>query len=329
MAFDGDPYRTLGLARGASLDEVKRAYRRLAKANHPDAAGSGALGAIPRDPGRLRAARRRGGRAGPKPSGPSGGDAGGSRRPSAADPDRADATRRAYGGRARPGGPRTARPGEADPPADPRRARAPGTGRRPGLGAAPETGRRRGKATLGSTSYDDATAGPFEPDWSGASWYGTTSGTYWTINPKEYADPRKHGPEYQARARRSTGSTSEGAADGDGRSQPPSHELGVAVGHDRRARRRSRHRCDHHGPDGPARGRRTAATHRRPGPRSGPGAVRPRPCADRSAGRRPSRSGRSRARGLAARSPSGSAGWSARSPAAAASPRPATPRSIP
>jgi hypothetical protein len=31
------------------------------------------------------------------------------------------------------------------------------------------------------------------------SWYGTTSGTYWTLNPKEYADPRKHGPEYQAR----------------------------------------------------------------------------------------------------------------------------------
>jgi hypothetical protein len=44
--------------------------------------------------------------------------------------------------------------------------------------------------------------GPFEPDWRGASWYGTTSGTYWTLNPKEYADPRKHGPEYQARARR-------------------------------------------------------------------------------------------------------------------------------
>ncbi|MEJ7749480.1 MAG: J domain-containing protein, partial [Candidatus Limnocylindrales bacterium] len=43
MAFDTDPYRTLGLARGASLAEVKRAYRRLAKANHPDAAGEAAL----------------------------------------------------------------------------------------------------------------------------------------------------------------------------------------------------------------------------------------------------------------------------------------------
>jgi hypothetical protein len=27
-------------------------------------------------------------------------------------------------------------------------------------------------------------------------------GTYWTLNPREYADPRKHGPDYAARARR-------------------------------------------------------------------------------------------------------------------------------
>ena len=38
-----DPYRTLGLERGAPIDEVKRAYRRLVKANHPDAAGEAAL----------------------------------------------------------------------------------------------------------------------------------------------------------------------------------------------------------------------------------------------------------------------------------------------
>ncbi|MBA2757526.1 MAG: J domain-containing protein, partial [Chloroflexi bacterium] len=43
MASDADPYRTLGLARSATLAEVKRAYRRLAKANHPDAVGGGAL----------------------------------------------------------------------------------------------------------------------------------------------------------------------------------------------------------------------------------------------------------------------------------------------
>jgi hypothetical protein len=67
------------------------------------------------------------------------------------------------------------------------------------------------KATLGSTSYDDAVQEPFEPEWQGASWYGRASGTYWTVNPKEYADPRKHGPEYQERARRASGRATDGA----------------------------------------------------------------------------------------------------------------------
>jgi len=39
----GDPYRTLGLTPGASAAEIKRAYRALAKANHPDSAGERAL----------------------------------------------------------------------------------------------------------------------------------------------------------------------------------------------------------------------------------------------------------------------------------------------
>ena len=43
MAPASDPYRTLGLNRGASLADVKRAYRALAKKNHPDAAGPSAL----------------------------------------------------------------------------------------------------------------------------------------------------------------------------------------------------------------------------------------------------------------------------------------------
>ena len=75
-----------------------------------------------------------------------------------------------------------------------------------GLRPAPRrsTGRRRtpNKATPYSTSYEAVDEEPFEPGWSGATWYGASSGTYWTINPKEYADPRKHGPEYQRRARR-------------------------------------------------------------------------------------------------------------------------------
>jgi hypothetical protein len=183
MPFEPDPYRTLGLTRGATLDEVKRAYRRLAKANHPDAAGPDALSRFLA----IQAAydRLMGQAGGPRPG--ARGAPAARPRPSAADPDRTEATRRAH--RARP------------------RADANGPATNPGTSGdgPPRTRAARGKATLGSTSYDGAEAGPFEPDWGGASWYGTTSGTYWTINPKEYADPRKHGPEYQARARRSTG----------------------------------------------------------------------------------------------------------------------------
>ena len=203
MATEPDPYRTLGLPRTASLTEVKAAYRRLAKANHPDTAGEAA---IPRflaiqaayerlagpTPGRRAAAA-------PTPPPPK-------RQPWEADPDRSDATHRAYGGRARrPAGstsrktgsrPKTGASGGGTSGARP----AGGTGTTDGAGSTKDPK----KATLGSTSYDEADREAFEPDWAGSSWYGTTSGTYWTINPKEYADPRKHGPEYQARARRSS-----------------------------------------------------------------------------------------------------------------------------
>lgn len=196
MASNADPYRTLGLDRGASVDDVKRAYRRLAKVNHPDAAGPGAL---PRFLAIQAAYEQLVGpdaaRGGPQAA----------RRSSAPEPDRSGATRRAYGGG------RTTRPGARSRPAPGPRPgaqrpgpEAPGTGAPGPTGSGPTPRAGRGKATLGSTSYDGADAGPFEPDWGGASWYGTTSGTYWTINPKEYADPRKHGPEYQARARRAT-----------------------------------------------------------------------------------------------------------------------------
>ncbi len=234
MALDADPYRTLGLARGASREEVKRAYRALAKAHHPDAAGEKAL---PRFLA-IQAAYEQliDGSIGPRGRGSAA-----ARKPWEADDDRSDATRRAYGGRARgprpspgagPTGAGGARPGGRGTAGA---AGAPG-GRAAGGGAGPTgstgggqaggstggprsgTGGTRGsadppnKATLGSTSYDGADSGPFEPDWDDASWYGTTSGTYWTLNPKEYADPRKHGPEYQARARRSARSRAEAVA---------------------------------------------------------------------------------------------------------------------
>jgi len=188
MATDPDPYRTLGLSRDATLDEVRRAYRRLAKANHPDAAGEAALprflaiqAAYDTIAGPDARTRRPGATRAPGP-----------RRAWDAERERTEATYRAYGGRSR----RSRPSGGAGP--GPR----PGADRPPGTSRPPRPERPPNKATLGSTSYDGADAEPFEPDWVGASWYGTTSGTYWTLNPKEYADPRKHGPEYQARARR-------------------------------------------------------------------------------------------------------------------------------
>jgi hypothetical protein len=257
MNLDADPYRTLGLTRGASLDEVKRAYRRLAKANHPDAAGAAAL---PRFLA-IHAAYEQivGGSA--SPAGP---QATSRRRPSSADAERADATRRAYGGRprapragtgpdparaqsqgsttgssgTRPGAARPGRKrgdpagrtgqGAAGAPGAPGAARASGASDAP-PGGTTEANPARGKATLGSTSYDGADAGPFEPDWGGASWYGTTSGTYWTINPKEYADPRKHGPEYQARARRAAATPGAAADPAGAGAQPEAAAHGAAA----------------------------------------------------------------------------------------------------
>ena len=192
-----DPYRTLGLERGASLDDVKKAYRRLAKANHPDAAGEAAL------PRFLAIQAAYDQIAGPDAGNRASTAAARQARPRRAwdaDPDRAGATRRAYGGRPRP------RPGPAPDHAPDRGPPDQSAGADQAPGPAPRTAGRPDrppkKATLGSTSYDGVEAETFDPDWGGASWYGTTSGTYWTLNPKEYADPRKHGPEYQARARR-------------------------------------------------------------------------------------------------------------------------------
>src|SRR5690349_24851008 len=107
-----DPYRTLGLLPGAPMAEVKKAYRRLAKAYHPDSAGEAALPrflAIHEAYERLVTGRSRGGA----------GARGASARPAAApaaepwraDPERARAARErartgraSSGTRAQPGG---------------------------------------------------------------------------------------------------------------------------------------------------------------------------------------------------------------------------------
>jgi curved DNA-binding protein CbpA len=209
MAQPLDPYRTLGLSPGASQDEIRRAYRRLAKANHPDSAGEAAL---PRflaiqaayellessNAGHPGAAHRSATR--PRPG-----------QAWDADPERARATREAYGRRRSGAGTsaseETASSSASSSTSDSTKPGSGTTGPAPADDAETKTrrrrpGRSRKKATLGSTSYDAAEDEPFEPDWSGGTWYGASSGTYWTINPKEYADPRKHGPEYQRRARR-------------------------------------------------------------------------------------------------------------------------------
>jgi hypothetical protein len=183
VANDADSYRTLGLSPGASADDIRRAYRRLAKANHPDSAGEKAL---PRFLAIQAAYESLAGVAGTRRPGarPTGARAT-PREPWRPDPERTRATRE---GRSATG----------DGPTSRRRRSTSEEPRRPG------SGRKRpsNTATPGSTTYDVAEDEPFEPDWSGGTWYGASSGTYWTLNPKEYADPRKHGPEYQRRARR-------------------------------------------------------------------------------------------------------------------------------
>lgn len=220
-----DPYRVLGVARGTPVAEIKRAYRRLAKANHPDSAGPDAL---PRFLA-IQAAYEElvEGKVPPPDRGRTMGGAdnqqGG---PWRADPERARATRETWRRRSSrtPGAGGDADAGKGARSAEGARTRDdPGPGKGTGASAgdpAPGAGSSRPKrqrtsrsagsrATPGSTTYDGADREPFDPEWGGASWYGPSSGTYWTINPKEYADPRKHGPEYQARARRSAGAPGE------------------------------------------------------------------------------------------------------------------------
>jgi len=188
-----DPYAILGLTRDASSAEVKRAYRRLAKSFHPDSAGESALPqflAVHEAYEAIVAGRPMKPPRGTGTAPPTAGSW-------AAEPSRARAAR------SRRGRPATGAPaGGAGSRGGP-------AGNRTADGASARRRTTR-KATLGSTSYDDAVQEPFEPEWQGASWYGRASGTYWTLNPKEYADPRKHGPEYQERARRASGRPADG-----------------------------------------------------------------------------------------------------------------------
>ncbi len=209
MTAGGDPYRVLGLAPGAQLADVKRAYRLLAKRHHPDA-GKGSVARFLEIQAAYEVLVRRDGTDGER----AGTARTAARRPAQASPRTAGARR---SGGERPGDPAGPPPPGTEWARRPRDADGrpfPGAGGRPsagtggrsaagaggpgGTGERSRRGRAARKATLGSTTYDEAgDAG--EPTWEGADWYGPASGTYWTVNPKEYADPRKHGPEYTAR----------------------------------------------------------------------------------------------------------------------------------
>ena len=84
-------------------------------------------------------------------------------------------------------------------PPPPRQRSAP---RRDAAPREPEARGTRPRATPGSTTYDGVGAEESDQPWDGAEWVGADSGTYWRVNPKEYADPRKHGAEYRARGKR-------------------------------------------------------------------------------------------------------------------------------
>ena len=176
MAVERDPYQVLGLSRGASLEDVKRAYRGLAKANHPDAAGPAAL------PRFLAIQAAYESIAGGGSTGP-----GGSRsasRPSSADPDRAGATHRAYGARGRrprpgstPGGfggwaAGGAAPSGAAGGTDAGGSAADGTGRSGGGASARSAGSSAGRTAGGGP----AAGGPTPPGGAGASAGATASG---------------------------------------------------------------------------------------------------------------------------------------------------------
>ena len=226
-----DPYRTLGLEAGTPMAEVKRAYRRLAKAYHPDSAGEGALPrflAIHEAYEAIRTGRpfAPGTPTGAAASRPAGSAA--RAEPWRADPDRARAARdraRRRAGASPPGAGAGASTGAKTGGTSGTSGRT-GSGGRTGTSgeARPRSGRRHvRKATMGSTSYDEARdpKDPNDPTWSGASWYGPSTGEYWIINPREYADPRKHGPEYQSRARRMAAAAALGESPTEEQEFPP------------------------------------------------------------------------------------------------------------
>ena len=210
MTFQGDPYRTLGISPGRVAQRDPLGVPAAGQAVPPGRGRRPRPAAVPRDPGGLRAARRRRGPAAAR------GRRRRVRRP-AVGRGLASATRRGREPRVRPGGPSderlAPRPGrvgrEARPPgATPTGGRTRGRGRAAGDGGgeAPPRERhtRRGfrKATPGSTTYDEAAERPSTPSGTAASWYGQTSRHLLDDQPPRVRRPTQARARVPARARR-------------------------------------------------------------------------------------------------------------------------------
>ena len=310
-----DPYRTLGLSRGASLAEIKRAYRRLAKAYHPDAAGEAALprflaiqaayeqlasdGAVEGGASRARSRRGRRRRATPTARDADAPRLRRSRRAGAR--DRSDVRRPARDARC------GARPGRAADPAGLDAARRTATGaaargEAPAASAAPGARPSR-KATLGSTSYDEADA--TRSTRRGAAPRGTARRAARTgrstrgVRRSAQARPRVPGPGPAGRrgpSRDAAGAGDPAASDArradapvasaHGRTPGPARARHRARAHHRRARDVVRWRATA-GPVeaaelGDRAGETAAGAPRARPPRHGPARRPPRPTADRA-----------------------------------------------
>ena len=237
MTFQGDPFRTLGIAPSASLNEI-----RLGLPARSRSSTTPTPPAIARCRGSSRSRRPTSGSSTPRDGCdrrraarvPSSGRPGsrGARIDAGEGVARgvARAPRRGVHGGRRPETGRGAG-----------RAREPWGARAPGRAAtARPAARGRGAAAgaphaprlpEGDPGLDDLRRGrrrAARPGVGGGSWYGPSSRTYWTINPREYADPRKHGPEYQARARRAARAEADGTSE-TAASAGPSTAAGAAT----------------------------------------------------------------------------------------------------
>lgn len=160
MMHPSEAWRLLELPSAPTVEQVKAAYRRLAKSLHPDLSREHRRAVEPARFARLTVAYE------------------------TALAEATAANRRGVGA------PTSGQPSQRHTRRPPKRRHA-----------VDDATSDRLRATPGSTTYPDALY-EGDPEWDGAGWVGASSGTYWTVNPKEYADPRRHGPEYRARGRR-------------------------------------------------------------------------------------------------------------------------------